>query len=232
MNLSEIIGLCRQLYLDDFVTGWETDDEDLLWSNAELTALANEAELEITERQPIHDNTTAAICKLPIVAGTVDYAIDPRIVYVKTAVLDSLDEKIEKTDTQYMDNNNVAHWRSETGEIKFFISDLNSNKIRVIRIPVVDDGLTLEVARRPLAPMVFDAITPPTPEVNAAHHNNMVHWIAYKAFLKQDAETHNSNYAKMHHDIFVNEVGPRLDVTRQTFRNWAEGRRPRTRSYY
>lgn len=231
MKLYDIIKLARESYLDDLVPSWDSDDSDCLWSNEELTVLANEGERAITERQPIMDAETSAVTDIPIAIGETSYALDSRIMYVHGAVLDSTGEPLAKTDKTFLNSESIG-WRNDEGDVQAFVSGLNTGKLLIYRIPIAIDALSLEVARRPLADMRWRSCKNVTPEISENWHSVIAHWIAYKAFLKQDADTYNSKFSQNHFNLFNGEVGPPLDAVRQRTKEQLEGRHPRVRSYY
>ncbi len=84
----------------------------------------------------------------------------------------------------------------------------------------VRDTLLMIVNRIPLTPITpFDigASTPVIPEIKSMYHGGLLHGIAKRAFLKQDAETYDPQKAERHRLLFEQfKVKAKTDLIRLT----------------
>jgi len=71
--------------LAELIAAFRTDADDLvanpyLWSDAELTRWANEAEQEAALRAKLlFDASTMAVCQIAVLAGTTSYALHAKV---------------------------------------------------------------------------------------------------------------------------------------------------------
>ena len=81
--------------------------------------------------------------------------------------------------------------------------------------PSTAGTLYLEGYRLPLKPLVNDT---DKPEINQAHHRNLVHWALHRAFSKPDSETIDPQRAATAEAAFTRYFGiaPDSDMRRQT----------------
>lgn len=196
MNGLELLTYLRRNILDDtsdYPNDWTTINYDdveaaqLLWTNEELVGFINEAQREACRRSLLLEDTTT----LSIVSGTSEYTLDPDILKIKYAYVNSTGKRIEATELfeyEYMDN-----WFTRTGEIESYIKDYKTNTFRPYRIPDANDTVTLFVYRLPLTAKELDWSSPTFAttaiEINSQWHVSMLYYAAYLAYLKQDVDS-------------------------------------------
>jgi hypothetical protein len=223
MNLGDLINVFRQRSFD-------TKDPQL-WSDDELAEFADDAEAEAAERaRLIRDSTTEAICQIIVGANTAAYLLDPRILSVERAKLDSVAVPLALSSTPAMDQNmgnRPRDWRSFSGNwaggigggwedrqgtpsIAVLDAEGAGWKLTLSPRPTKADVLRLQVFRLPLQPLSTDGDN--VPEIPPRLHVRLVDWMMYRAYSKQDAETFDAGIAAKHEAIFTAAFGPKIDA--------------------
>lgn len=210
---------------------WETEDNLLLWSNADLTRYANEAENEFCHRRPILDSETAAICEIAVTAGTGTYTYDSRIVLIKRAKLSTETEILKKVTTDWLDYE-YQNWEAWTSDPWYFVDDQTDQKLRIVAPPTVDGTLGMTVGRRPIAAMAWADRASVSPEIPETHHNDLLHWILHLAYLKDDAETYDPQKSQGFANLFTAEVGPLISAEDERNRRRRSNLKNRVRGHY
>ena len=95
-------------------------------------------------------------------------------------------------------------WESTTGTPEVYILDYQSGKLRLYPIPQADDTLYLIVKRLPKQSLSSDT---QSPEIREEYQRPMLHYAAYKAYLKDGPRTLDPERALMHIEIFDREFG-------------------------
>ena len=194
MTLGELIVLVRD-ELDDAKAPY-------LWSDQELVEFAADAENEAARRaRLLTDSTTPAICTINVVANVAEYSLDSRVLFIKRATLDS--EKIHRASYRDLDEH-LTKWAVDTGVVTHFITDLNTDKIRLYPIPKVTGTINLTVVRLPLTEL---NATDDKIEIKLHYQRALRHWCIYRAYLKQDSEAFNKGSAAEALALFEKEFG-------------------------
>jgi len=145
MTLQDIIDVFREL-ADDV-------EAEYLWSDAFAIRVANEAQIEACRRSRLLlDETTTAVCQIPVVAGTAIYAVDPRVLFIRRAKLASQDLKLAKINPRDLDLH-YPGWESNQATTPQCWAPVENHKLRLVDKPDADDTLNLIVVRQPMAPM-------------------------------------------------------------------------------
>jgi hypothetical protein len=191
----------------------EVDDvtEPFLWTEEELIDYANDAENEACRRSRLLiDSTTVEICQIAVTANTAGYALDPRVIFVRRAKLATKSLPLGRASVRDLDDETPG-WDAHTGTVSAYIPDHDTGKLRLYRIPTVNDTLNLTVVRLPLEAMEnLDA----EPEIHRRYQRNLRHWLKWRAYSKQDAETMDEKKAAAGLALFEQEFGkasPALD---------------------
>lgn len=204
-----------------------------LWADVEAIEFLNDAQNEAAERANLlRDSTTAEICQISVVAGTAVYLLDPRIISVERAKLDSQRQPMQITSTPAMDGprsasrpgwpqqwrangtwlaDSGAGWETQTGTPYFLVLDAEGDrwKATLAGIPIVNDTLRLQVFRFPLADIEDEA---DEPEIPARLHVRLVDWMEYRAYSKKDTETYDEKLAARAAGAFESAFGERIDA--------------------
>jgi len=233
MLLTELISVLRNQYLDDVA-------EPYLWSDAELIRYIAQAQNEACERAHLLvDQSTPAICQIPVQVGVTGYLLSDKVLLVKGAAFGtSADQSYALTQTtrSRLDQTHPG-WRNHTGNPRYYICEDNG-EITIIPASLGTTGTNgttstsgtsgtafLQVARYPLNDLSL-ASTAGTgtaglgvtyPEIPAQYHLKMLSWAVRLAFLKNDSETFNLAKAEKYEAIFDRDFGRPLSARTKQF---------------
>lgn len=211
MNLESLIRQFRE----------EAHDEEkpYLFSNILLTRLFNESVDEACRRKDLlFDDSTLAVCEIPVVAGTETYPQHDSVRTITSAFL-TLDQiPLVIVTQQWMDNLNPL-WRFLDPDTPQYLI-VNQRSVRLVPQPVVSDTLKIEVFRTPL-PTEFMISNTSVPPISAHHHRFLYHWVMLKAFNMDDGDTFDPSKVVTHTELFNAYFGlPRdADLLRETKAN-------------
>jgi len=188
MTPSELLVLFR-LEVDDAA-------EPFLWSDMEFGYYLNDAQdVHIRLTGGIADRTSP-LTKVIYKAGDQFVKYDPRILHIKGA----WDEANQVLTIKNIDNFERGLDDGRTGPIQFLITDVEEGKVQLYPIPAAAGWIKLYVYRRPLQDITAQS---EALEVPAQFHLNLLNWVKYKAYLKQDVETFNTSRADEFKTAFV-----------------------------
>ncbi len=129
MNVAEIINLERESILDDV-------KKPYLWGDAELIFDLNEALNELCrEVWLITDQSTASLTQIKLLSNVGLYALDDRVVNVKSARLASGNQwgkPLTRTTESWLDQN-YSNWRNRTGTPEAYAPDAASGYLSIYR---------------------------------------------------------------------------------------------------
>ncbi len=201
MILSELI-IAAQNQADEVI-----DKPDLLWSLAEWTEYANDAENEACIRANLILDRTSGLSIINVLSGTATYSIDEKILLIKRAKLSSGTEPLVKTSRRVLDAT-YPNWETDTGTVRSWLPD-GTNKITLYKSPTANATLNLMISRLPSAAMLLANKLTVTPEIDTQYHLGLVDWMLHRAYSKQDAETLDKGKAKEHLARFTKRFGDR-----------------------
>lgn len=178
----------------------EADDlaEPYLWTDFEFLTYLNEAhDLHISEIGGIADRTSS-FTKLTYKAGDQFLKFDPRIIRIKGAWdennrrlsiknLDNFEDGFTTED--YGSRVNAGFDDGRTGPIEAIVTDVEDDKLQLYPIPDATGYVQLYVFRGPLVDVEDSFEIPPQ------YHLNLLNWVKYKAYSKQDVETFDGKKA-------------------------------------
>ncbi len=215
MTLAELIASFR-VDSDDQARSEGAGQGDLLWPDADVCRWFGEAEEEAAIRKRLlFDDYTLSIVQINVVAGQSSYPLDSRIFEVTKARLLSADtgrhiEDLYITSRDEMDLRDSC-WRDEPRCPELFIQD----DTRIVLPGTVDRAYTLRLEgyRTPLTPITGESDPDgTTPEIGAIHHRFLVHWVLYRAYGKQDADTFDAGRSQRSLEAFEKYFGLRPDA--------------------
>lgn len=198
MTLTELINQFRN-FTDDNV-------QPYLWSDEEIILYINEAEKEVARRtRCLTDSQDPILCNLQVTSGESVYKLDSRILYIKkikTSAHTSIIQPIKSHILETFDSD----WENRVGRVDYAVTDHNSKSITLYRVPSEDQTLKLTIIRLPLNKLVnYDD----TPEIPEEYHLNMLNYVYYLAYMKQDVEGNSEKRSMMFYQIFESEFGPK-----------------------
>jgi len=180
---SELIAKAR-LKLDDVTVN------RYLWSDLELIDCLNKAQNELCSRGLIlKDKDTAAICNVAVVAGTAEYVLDSRILFITRARLMTNKKILGFTDEENLDNRIGDSWEDESATPTSCIPDITRHKIRLYPKPILTETLNLTVYRLPATQFTEGNIGSVSTEVPSEYDIPLIDGILATAYLKNDSDT-------------------------------------------
>jgi hypothetical protein len=201
------------MFLNDLIVSAQNqadeivDKPDLLWSLAEWTEYANDAENEACIRANLIIDKSSGLTSITVLSGTATYSIDEKILIIKRAKLLSGTEPLVKTSRRVLDAT-YPNWEADTGAVRSWLPD-DSNKITLYKSPIAGSTLNLMVSRLPLVPMTLVNKLIESPEVDTQYHQSLIDWMLHRAYSKQDTETLDKGKAKEHLARFTKRFGER-----------------------
>lgn len=212
MTLAELIAAARNRAFDNSTPP--------LWSDAEWTSFANDAEREACRRaRLIVDSTSCEIVEIRLRANGKTYDQDQRILFIRRAKLSGTSRPLGRA--SYKDLDRCApDWEDETGEPRAYVTDMDTNKFRPYPTPTEAGVVKMTVVRLPLEDMVD---TDDEPEIRPHLHESLLFWMLYRAYSKQDAETKDDGKASANLALFENEFGKKSSAIDETWIQHEQG---------
>jgi hypothetical protein len=135
------------------------------------------------------------VTRVRIVAGQPVATLDSRILRIMSAKLASDNTQIviaNMTDQPFLVSDDYSVMSKlvrddMTGPVRYMIIGAQHGKAKWVQIPEVDDLVLMQIYRLPMDTIIDE--DHPLDEVDAEHHEYLLDWMKYRAYLKQDAET-------------------------------------------
>jgi hypothetical protein len=181
----------------------DNSTSDRLWSQTELLEYAQDAENEACERADLLIDSTSTFTDIAVNTSTGTYGIASTVISVRSAMLASGTEPLMETSEEVLDKS-VSGWRTEEGTTRSYVMT-PTNKIILYPIPSVASTVNLTVSRFPNTPMTITG----SPEVDSRYHQGLILWMLYRAYLKNDSETLNTDKAADYLKLFEKYFGPK-----------------------
>ena len=210
MTLLELVKHLRESILDD--TGgtgvvWEDLDEDnadssqLRWSNEELTRLINEAILQAHRRSLLIKDASGDY-DITVSSGDSNYPLDGRIIRIKGVKLGSTGKQLLPTDVESIWG--ITDWDEREATPTHYVVDYATGEFLLYPIPLVDDTVKLLVYRSETTPLVWTS-NGVSPEISIRYQIPMLNYAAYLAYLKDEANTFDSEKSQLFLALFTSE---------------------------
>lgn len=175
-----------------------------LWSRDLAVAYANDAQVEACRRaRLLVESENLEITKYAVGISEELIELDPRILSVRRAKLTSQTRPLALTSHRDMDAQ-IPGWETATGTPVAAVVDFQTGYLRLYPSPTVADTLRLVVTRLPLCDMEKDE---DCPEIKAAYHIKLIHWMKYRAYMRRDVDSYAPEQAKVEYDLFTSEFG-------------------------
>jgi hypothetical protein len=203
MKLKELISTAR-IVTDDI------NPDEPLWTDAEWTVYANDAEREACRRA---DLLYDELDPIAVKANQPAYTVPGYVKRVIRAKLDSMTVPLKRT-TRYEQDRLYWNWDLLTGQPDFYITEIGQEFL-LVRLPLVDDTLRIIVVRYPVNQM---SAPDDSPEIDEAYHLDLVDWMCARAYMKDDADTQNIKKAEEYEAKFTLKFGPRPTARTELFR--------------
>lgn len=161
-----------------------------LWSDAEIFAYIDDAQKMFCRAQGGIADATSAVTQIAVTAGAAFVSISPLILKLRSVrrLTDGRDVEILNFEDLQADRSYGYRLDDLPGPIHAVVVGMETNKLRLVRIPDVNQTLALVVYRMPAA-----AITAAGQalEIDEQHHRHLLGWMKHLAHRKQDAETYD-----------------------------------------
>jgi len=188
----------------------ETDDlfEPYLWSDKEFFIYLNEAQDKFVREMGGFADRRSAITRVKYKIGDQFRPYDPRILRIRGAQdetnkfigIENLDSIGSPTTDDYGARSNAGLDDGLTGPIQFLITDIDNNDMQLYPLPDHDGTLQLFVQRLPITPIEDgDSIF----ELKDIYHLDLLSWVKYRAYMKQDVETFDGTKAASFRNMFT-----------------------------
>ncbi|MEJ5028817.1 phage adaptor protein [Comamonas sp. MYb69] len=204
----------------DFITAFRTaclDQADPpFWASEEIVGFLNEAVQEASERAKlIEDRSTSSVCALSVVIAQDTYPLHPSVLEINRATFNG--RVIDETSVEEEDSHSCG-WEQREGQPRRFIYEPASGarppQLRLVPRPNSPGAIALTVYRGALRPLSACSSIE-SPELPTRFHTRLLHWMMYRAHLKQDADTFDTVKAGEHLALFEQAFGRRDDANVQ-----------------
>lgn len=205
MNPAELLELFRE----------ETDDisEPFLWSDKNFYTYLNDAQDVFIRMIGGVADRRSPLTKINYKTGDQFLKYDDRILKIKSAQ----DDRNNKIEIQNVDSLEGGYLQNDYGTrinaglddgltgsvIQYLITDVDAADIQMYPIPDHDGYVKLYIYRRPLKP-ITGASSPI--EIPSFNHLNLLNWVKYKAYMKQDVEAFDKTKARDFKQDFLDGI--------------------------
>lgn len=132
------------------------------------------------------------------------------------AIVEVQKKELIKT-TSFALDENYSGWNSQVGEPAGYIQEEN-HELVLIPMPEYANTLSLTVVRLPAADMTLALKDTVSPEIPEQYHLDLLDWVCYRAFLKDDADSQDIQKAKFYEESFTSKFGPRPSARTEIMR--------------
>lgn len=225
MTLEGAVSYLREYILMDFpdlVIDWRTisagdsEAQQLLWTNEELTKYINEAQKEACRASYILTD----IIDIPLVASTAEYALDPTLIKIRTVLLEEANREIYPIEIEDLILTGT-NWLTEEGSVYGYVEDYKTGIFRPYRIPEEADTVKILAYVLPQKTLVWATDQGESLEIPDKYQVPMLYWAAYLAYNKQDSDILDENKAIKFRSLFQQEF--------ESTSAYSEKRKERTR---
>lgn len=198
MILRDLLAELRQNILRDvstIVTG--TSQDDYLWTDEALIRYIKDAEEKFAAGTLcLRDSVTTALTRITLIAGQTDYALDPRVASVYSALYNGNVRMGRSSFGTIFGAKgditpNAAYYEPQsTGQPRLYYTDGDTNSIGFYPTPsAAEAGQTIRiwVSRRPLVPLSKNDLDA-EPEIPEEYHLDLLEWAAWRALRNHDAD--------------------------------------------
>lgn len=207
--------------LEQLIQQFRVDAEDLvqpyLWLDEWVAPWLTEAVSEAAVRgRLIYEAANAAVCQIAVAASAATHELHKslfELVHLRFQATGAATSSVLSIKAREELDRIRPGWRDETGTPRYAVQD--DTRITLVPRPELAGTLHVEGYRVPLKPLANDT---DKPEINQAHHRNLVHWALYRAFSKPDADGADPIKAARAEANFTRYFGiaPDADLRRST----------------
>jgi len=228
MNASELADYFRSQVRDDV--------EPYLWTDEEVLTYMNEAQkMFVRLTNGIYDVTSTVCCRVTVTAGQKYVALHPSLLeirkayYVEPVTLIKRElNLISLADVESLKSNDYGAAINPAiqdlpGRVDYMLTGEERNKARLINVPTENTYIDLAIARLPLTALSSTQLVLEVPD---EHHVNLIEWMKYLAYNKQDGDAFNTRTAtesEMRFRAYCDFVFKEWERYRHTHRSVAYG---------
>lgn len=207
MNRKQLRDRCRR-EMRDTVRPYLVRDDD-------IDAWLAESEDEATRRAFLLVDSTSDVTEVSVSAGELGADLDPRIIFIRRARLQSTKRPLIPKVSRTMDEE-VPSWEDASPSTPvIFVPDWQTGYLRLYPPPKVDETVRLTVVRKPLFPMAADD---DEPEIREHYHPMLLDWVKFRAYSLPDTDLFDANKAAFHEAAFIKNFGQAAPIDE----HWAQ----------
>ena len=196
MTLGELISRVRREVIDT-VKPYVCADEDII-------AWLNEAEEEACRRAFLIVDSTSTASQLDIAAGDVGADLDPLVIFVRRATLQSTHRPLIPAVVRSMDEE-LPGWENAQASVPTrFIPDWQTGYLRLYPPSRSADTIKLTVVRLPVRQMVEED---DEPEIRRQFHAYLLDWAKHRAYNIPDSDFFDAKKSDYHLSVFTQKFG-------------------------
>lgn len=184
-----------------------------LWSDDEIYSYMDDALKMFVRLTGGIPDRSSDLCRVNITAGQEYAEVSPKILKFREAFLESTNRPlklINNEDLQAYSREDydrlIPFNTNRPGIIRYVVIGLErtgkSGTVRWINLPEVDDAVLFTVYRLPLKTIQEGVAEDALFEINEEHHVNLLPWMRYRAYAKDDAETLDRRQSNINRSIF------------------------------
>jgi hypothetical protein len=190
-------------------------NEPYLWDDDELAEFADDAQMEACRRaRLIVDSTTSAICNVTVTANNPVVTIDPRVIFIRRALLVGQPAPLGRGTWREMDARLPGWQDASAGTPQIMVTGLGTLSRTLYPKPIANGTLNLVVVREPLVPLTLKT---QTPEIQARYHRSLVYWMLFRSYSKVDSDSMDPQKAAKAEAMFAAEFGPRTSAVEEAW---------------
>lgn len=211
-DLDDVI---RQKTPETLLYSWQEFDDDLIWSNRQLTRFLRTVVTEIGIRNPRLDEHY----QLWIDPDYASYPYSPLIEWIESVHIGN--RALIKATRADMRKNG---WRQEKGRVDYYFEDFDQRALRVWRIPTEMAELDMVVYRQFDEDIRWeriqfeDTLRTTFNELPADYHEALLLGVCALAYRHPDADSFNLRAAEMYEQRFMERVGPPVSMEMRELR--------------
>lgn len=193
--------------------------EPYLWSDDEAYRFMNDAYFMFVRLTDGVADFRSDETEVAVVEGEPLTTLSPLILRIMSATLRSTGRKVEVINVTDLPRLSVQDYGGRAvlsdldreGEVRYLVTGMAQDRVRLIMVPTRDDVIDLVVYRLPKGEITGE--DQEFEDVEGIHHIHLISWMSYLAYSKQDAETFDPRMSEFHKQEFV-------DYCEQVKREW------------
>lgn len=218
MNSSELLGAFRDEVVDTA--------KPYLWKDPEVFRYMDDAYRMFVRLVGGIADFTSDVASAAIVAGDPLGVLDASVLRIMRAQRRSDNGEIKIinfTDLDRLSRGDYGQVKQlqlndEPGPVRYGVIGMQRGIVRWLQVPMVDDVADLQVYRLPL--VRIDDFEQTLDEVDEDHHLSLLHWMKYRAYSKQDADSFDGKRALVEKQAFEDYCRfVRAEVERYKYKN-------------